>query len=84
MYTEAELELKKLKIEDKSWTNGKSVDFGFLETVMEGAHRPGHFNGVNYHIAIRFCSVNQGNMPLMKRSHSRNKTNGFTQIFNTS
>ena len=46
MYTEAELELKKLKIEDKSWINGKSVDFGFLETVMEGAHRPGHFNGV--------------------------------------
>lgn len=46
MYTESELELKKQKIEDKSWTNGKSVDFGTLETVMEGAHRPGHFNGV--------------------------------------
>ncbi|MCF6342819.1 MAG: pantoate--beta-alanine ligase [Bacteroidales bacterium] len=24
----------------------KSYDFGELETVMEGAHRPGHFNGV--------------------------------------
>lgn len=46
MYTEAELELKKQNIEDKSWTNGKSVLFGTLETVMEGAHRPGHFNGV--------------------------------------
>src|SRR3989344_4271746 len=34
MYSEAELELKRQKIEDKSWTNGKSVDFGTLETVM--------------------------------------------------
>jgi pantoate--beta-alanine ligase len=24
----------------------KKYDFGLLETVMEGAHRPGHFNGV--------------------------------------
>lgn len=46
IYTQAELELKKLNIEDKTWTNGKSVNFGTLETVMEGAHRPGHFNGV--------------------------------------
>lgn len=46
MYSEAELELKRQKIEDKSWTNGKLVDFGALERVMEGAHRPGHFNGV--------------------------------------
>lgn len=53
MYSEAELELKRpayrtgrQKIEDKSWTQGRSVDFGTLETVMEGAHRPGHFNGV--------------------------------------
>lgn len=46
MYSDAELELKRQKIEDKSWTNGKSVDFETLETVMEGAHRPGHFNGV--------------------------------------
>ncbi len=46
MYSEAELELKRQKIEDKGWTNGHSVDFGTLETVMEGAHRPGHFNGV--------------------------------------
>ncbi len=46
MYTEAELDLKKQKIEDKSWTLGKQVDFGMLETVMEGAQRPGHFNGV--------------------------------------
>lgn len=46
MYSEAELELKRQKVEDKSWTKGKSVDFGAIETVMEGAHRPGHFNGV--------------------------------------
>jgi len=46
IYTPAELELKRLKIEDKSWTMGKSVDFGKLEKVMEGAQRPGHFNGV--------------------------------------
>jgi pantoate--beta-alanine ligase len=46
MYTKEELELKKQKIEDKSWTKGKKVDFGDLEKVMEGAQRPGHFNGV--------------------------------------
>ena len=46
MYTSSELELKKQKLEDKSWTEGKTVDFGLLEKVMEGAHRPGHFNGV--------------------------------------
>lgn len=46
IYTPAELELKRLKIEDKSWTMGKSVDFGKLEKVMEGAQRPAHFNGV--------------------------------------
>lgn len=46
MYSPEELELKRQKIEDKSWTNGKTVDFGALEKVMEGAHRPGHFNGV--------------------------------------
>lgn len=46
MYTEQELELKKQGIEDKSWTNGKNVDFGIIGSVMEGAHRPGHFNGV--------------------------------------
>lgn len=46
MYSEAELELKRQKIEDKSWAQGKSVDFENLEKVMEGAHRPGHFNGV--------------------------------------
>ncbi len=46
LYTKEELELKKQKIEDKSWTKGKTVDFGDLEKVMEGAQRPGHFNGV--------------------------------------
>ena len=46
MYTELELELKKQGIEDKSWAEGKTVDFGIIGSVMEGAHRPGHFNGV--------------------------------------
>jgi len=46
MYSKEELELKQKGIEDKSWTGGKSVDFGSLDKVMEGAHRPGHFNGV--------------------------------------
>ncbi|MES2591576.1 MAG: pantoate--beta-alanine ligase [Bacteroidota bacterium] len=46
MYTSAELDLKKQQIEDKSWTGGKTVDFGIIGSVMEGAHRPGHFNGV--------------------------------------
>ena len=46
LYTKQELENKKQNIEDKSWTNGKVVDFGILNAVMEGAKRPGHFNGV--------------------------------------
>ncbi len=46
MYTAEELELKRQQIEDKSWSNGQDVDFGILDKVMEGAHRPGHFNGV--------------------------------------
>ena len=46
MYTQKELDLKIKNIEDKSWTDGKAVDFGILDKVMEGAQRPGHFNGV--------------------------------------
>jgi pantoate--beta-alanine ligase len=46
MYTEAELALKLKKLEDLDWTEGKTIDFGILDKVMEGAHRPGHFNGV--------------------------------------
>jgi len=46
IYTARELELKQQHMEDKSWTMGKTVDFGLLDKVMEGAHRPGHFNGV--------------------------------------
>ncbi|MDF2438773.1 MAG: pantothenate synthetase [Bacteroidota bacterium] len=46
IYTEAELELKRQNIEDKAWTEGKEINFGKLDKVMEGAHRPGHFNGV--------------------------------------
>ncbi len=46
MYSAKELELKRLAVEDKSWAEGRTVDFGVLAEVMEGAHRPGHFNGV--------------------------------------
>lgn len=46
MYSDKELDLKRKKIEDRSWTEGKSIDFGSLDKVMEGAQRPGHFNGV--------------------------------------
>jgi len=46
MYTSEELALKKQQIDDRSWTQGKPVNFGLLDKVMEGAHRPGHFNGV--------------------------------------
>lgn len=46
MYTVEELDLKKQGVEDTSWAEGKNVDFGLLGSVMEGAHRPGHFNGV--------------------------------------
>jgi pantoate--beta-alanine ligase len=46
MYSEEELELKRQNIEDKSWTEGKKVNFGKLAEVMEGVQRPGHFNGV--------------------------------------
>jgi pantoate--beta-alanine ligase len=46
MYSAKELEMKALGIEDHSWTLGKPVDFGKLDKVMEGAQRPGHFNGV--------------------------------------
>lgn len=46
MYSEKELQLKAMNQEDKSWMDGKTVDFGLLDKVMEGAQRPGHFNGV--------------------------------------
>lgn len=46
MYTPKELELKALGQEDKSWMEGKNVTFGHLDKIMEGAQRPGHFNGV--------------------------------------
>lgn len=46
IYSKEELDLKIRNIEDKSWTEGKQVDFGILDKVMEGAQRPGHFNGV--------------------------------------
>ena len=46
IYTPGELDLKKQNIKDKTWTKGAIVDFDVLAEVMEGAHRPGHFNGV--------------------------------------
>lgn len=46
IYNKQELELKRENVKDKDWTQGKLVDFGLLDKVMEGAQRPGHFNGV--------------------------------------
>jgi pantoate--beta-alanine ligase len=46
MYTAEELLRKKNHVEDHSWMEGKTVDFGNLDKVMEGAQRPGHYNGV--------------------------------------
>jgi pantoate--beta-alanine ligase len=46
IYTNEELLMKKNHIEDTSWMDGHKVDFDLLDKVMEGALRPGHYNGV--------------------------------------
>jgi pantoate--beta-alanine ligase len=46
IYSQQEIDNKVKNIDDRTWTEGKIIDFELLDKVMEGAHRPGHFNGV--------------------------------------
>ncbi len=32
--------------------DNRTFNFGFLDTILEGAHRPGHFNGVGQVVSI--------------------------------
>lgn len=37
--------------------DNRKFDFGYLDTVLEAAHRPGHFNGVGQVVSVLFAGL---------------------------